>query len=378
MSDLQEAAENVVKRIVAASTPAVSADDAHALMAAPKRTLMMDKLLAVHFNMIGDFAAALEHAKSAFTLEETPENAKNIALMYRKSKRTSEGIAFCKDHEALLDPMSYNDILSMLYWDAKDDAAASLHGDASLALKDKACGDAPKLTPHLNEYDPEQPKQNLIVFSLWGEDPRYLTGAQNNVIVARYLYPGWICRFYVDRSVPDKALAALLSLGAQVIVAPKELPAAQYGLFWRFLVEDDESVALYICRDADSVMNIKERAAVEDWLASGKAFHIMRDLPIHAELILAGMWGAHRGNIGNMRKRVVDHVSGGIKKINNRITDQEFLRMVIWPIVKQDVLIHGSHLSYGATVPFRDEFRLPKAYHIGQNDWVHHRPKGGG
>ncbi len=87
--------------------------------------------------------------------------------------------------------------------------------------------------------------------------------------------------------------------------------SASFGLFWRFLVEDDPDVDFFLVRDADSVMNIKECAAVEDWLASGKAFHVMRDLPIHAELILAGMWGAHRGNIGNMRQRIVDHVTGG-------------------------------------------------------------------
>ena len=371
----QDAANKAVKRIISATTPVVTIEDAKILLAAPKRTLMMEKLLAVHFNGTADYENALKHAKVAFDGEKSAENAKNIALMYRKSKQLDEGIAFCKAQEKVMDPISFNDVLSMLYWDAKDDAAAAQHGDASLALKDQATPPGPALTPKLNTYDPEKPKQNLIVFSLWGTDARYIAGAQNNVVVARYMYPGWTCRFYVDRSVPDKALATLLNLGAQVLVAPKSMPAAEYGLFWRFLVEDDQNVALYLCRDADSVMNIKERAAVEDWLASGKAFHLMRDLPIHAELILAGMWGAHRGNIGNMRKRIVDHVTGGTKKINNKITDQEFLRMKIWPIVKQDVLSHGSSLTFGGSQPFRDEFRLPKAYHIGQNDWVHHRPK---
>jgi len=52
--------------------------------------------------------------------------------------------------------------------------------------------------------------------------------------------------------------------------------------------------------------------------------------------------------------------------------------MTIWPIVKQDVLMHGDHFSFGDTVPYREEFSLPSAYHIGQNDWVHHRAKGKG
>ena len=48
-----------------------------------------------------------------------------------------------------------------------------------------------------------------------------------------------------------------------------------------------------------------------------------------SELILAGMWGTHRGNIGDMRKRIAEHVEGADRKLGNRITDQEFLRWKI-------------------------------------------------
>ena len=85
--------------------------------------------------------------------------------------------------------------------------------------------------------------------------------------------------------------------------------------------------------------------------------------------------GAHRGNLGNMRKRITDHVAGGIKKINNTITDQEFLRSEIWPVVRQDVLVHDTWFNFGDPRRFRQEFILPANYHVGQNDWVHQRPR---
>lgn len=69
------------------------------------------------------------------------------------------------------------------------------------------------------------------------------------------------------------------------------LPANRYGLFWRFLVEDDRDVDIYVCRDADSVPTIRERVAVQDWLNSGQPFHVMRDFLTHSELVLAGLWG---------------------------------------------------------------------------------------
>ena len=158
-------------------------------------------------------------------------------------------------------------------------------------------------------------------------------------------------------------------------MAPKEWPAARYGLFWRFLVEDDPGVRLYLIRDADSVMNIKERAAVEDWLGSGRAFHVMRDRPTHCELILAGTWGAHRGNLPEIAKQIEAYIRAATKKLNNRTIDQEFLRRQIWPVVRQDVLVHSSHLQFGDPSPFRDEFRLPSNMHIGQDDWVHWRQR---
>ncbi len=351
MSDQRKAAEAIIERIRREPVPTVTAADAVVLQAVTGRSLMMEKLLAIHYNQTGDTDRALVTAQAIFAAEKAPENAKNVALLLRRLKRQAEGIAFAEENATHFRPVEWNDVLAMLHSDAGDMAAAARHGTQSLELKDAACKPAPPITPNIHRYDPEQSRRNIIAFSLWGSDPRYLAGARNNAVVARYLYPGWTVRFIIDETVPADARTTLMQEGAQLLLAPKEWPAAQYGLFWRFLVEDDPNIDFYLIRDADSVMNVKERAAVEDWLASGRAFHVMRDLPTHSELILAGMWGAHRGNIGGMAKRIAEHIAGAAKKLNNRITDQEFLRGVIWPIVRQDVLVHDSHLGFGEVQP---------------------------
>lgn len=371
MSDTVEKAESVVRRIVAQKVPEVTDEDAAVLIKSPQRSLMMDKLLAVYWNQKSDFAQALVYAEAILERERSAENAKNVAMLFRRNGKWHEGIAFCHDHIDLLDPIQANDLLCMLHRSAGHESEAVRHGNESLRLKDASVAEAAVIRPRTSVFDPERPEQNIIAFSLWGSDRRYVQGAINNTIVARYLYPGWRPRIYVDAQMGDDVIRALIENGAQVLRVSESLPARQYGLFWRFLVEDDPNVALWLCRDADSVMNIKERAAVEDWLASGRAFHVMRDTAGHAELILAGMWGAHRGNIGGMRQKVENHVSTAAKALNNRITDQEFLRWSIWPIVRQDVLVHDSHFSFGAPQRYRSEFRLPKNRHIGQNDWIH-------
>jgi len=42
--------------------------------------------------------------------------------------------------------------------------------------------------------------KNIISFSLWGNDPMYWKGAVKNIKLAKELYPGFICRFYVDKN----------------------------------------------------------------------------------------------------------------------------------------------------------------------------------
>ncbi|MEM9062926.1 MAG: hypothetical protein AAGD13_20880 [Pseudomonadota bacterium] len=374
MTESLAAANAIVERVKRDPHSGVNAEDAAILMRVPDRTLMMEKLLAIHFNQIQDFPRALEQARAVFAHEPTAEGAKNVALLLRRCGRLDDAVAFSMENESLFEPVEWNDTLCMTHWQRKDKEASIRHGRRSLELKDAAAPDAPEITPVRRSFDAEAPKRNIIAYSLFGSDQRYLMGAMNNAIVARYLYPGWTARFYVDDSVPAAFCKQLGSQGAQVLKIAGDWPASKFGLFWRFLVEDDAEVDFFLVRDADSVCNIKERAAVEDWLRSGKAFHVMRDLPIHSELILAGMWGAQRGNIGQMAKRVKTHVKTAEKKLNNRITDQEFTRNVLWPIVCQDVLAHDPHLRFAGAVPFRDEFRLPPSHHIGQNDWVHFKP----
>ena len=61
---------------------------------------------------------------------------------------------------------------------------------------------------------------------------------------------------------------------------------------WRILPLFDKKVDVFICRDADSRLSYREKAAVDEWLESNKALHIMRDHPKgHKTIMLAGMCG---------------------------------------------------------------------------------------
>ncbi len=205
--------------------------------------------------------------------------------------------------------------------------------------------------------------RNIISFSLWGEKPEYTEGAILNATIAPVIYPGWKCRFYCDTSVQAAVIEKLKSLGAEVKVLEKNnLPF--FGLFWRFFVADDANVDRFIIRDCDCVVNTKERIAVDEWIASGKLFHMMRDYASHTELIHAGMWGAVRGAIPKASELIVDYYDRHAKE---RTIDQRFLRHYIWPLAKQSHLCHDSQYNFNQSRSYQSLGCLPDDLNIGMN-----------
>ena len=69
---------------------------------------------------------------------------------------------------------------------------------------------------------------------------------------------------------------------------------------WRFDPLFEEDVEIVIVRDVDSQISMREKVAVDEWLKSGKKFHIMRDHKYHGRKylpgrILSGMFGVRDG-----------------------------------------------------------------------------------
>lgn len=186
--------------------------------------------------------------------------------------------------------------------------------------------------------------KKIISFSIWGKNPKYTLSAFKNIELANILYPDWICRFYVDESVPIE-IRNDLEKDSEVILQPKS--DGNYGMFWRFLPLDDLSVDRFIVRDTDSRLSIRERSAVQEWEDSGKCFHIMRDNKWHNVVPICGaMWGAtndFRPAYQNLLfkwlnmngHRVFSHPRG-----KYFFMDQSFLAEVIWPMVIDKHIAH--------------------------------------
>ena len=190
--------------------------------------------------------------------------------------------------------------------------------------------------------------KKIISFSIYGFDPKYAHAAIKSAKLQPEIYPDWTCRFYVNPEVPEDVLKELEDLGSEVIRKPKV--QGHLGMFWRFEPLKDETIERFIVRDTDSRLNVREAAAVQEWIESGKEFHIMRDHDQHAALICGGMWGATQEFIQKEKDLFDKEVEAHIKSIPfERIygargpyfnTDQPWLWKYIWPKIINTHIAH--------------------------------------
>jgi hypothetical protein len=132
-------------------------------------------------------------------------------------------------------------------------------------------------------------------------------------------------------------------------------------------VADDPGVRRWIVRDADSLLNLREATAVQEWLASDRHFHLMRDHFDHSELVLAGLWGGVHGALPPLQPLIPEFLASR-PGVLNRTADQELLREVLWPTIRTSVLMHDSQFSFGEPRDFSPFTALPAGAHLGC-DW---------
>jgi tetratricopeptide (TPR) repeat protein len=324
------------------------------------------KTLGLLFHRLGDPAAAA--TTFARLLDQAGDDAQvcgNLGVALLELGRVNEALPHLL-RAAGLEPDAPNWLDGLTHGYTRlgrvDDARAT--GLQSLQLKDAAAGPSPEPLARqvAPPFDVASPERNLIVYSLWGDAPRYLEGALRNAMLAPDLFPGWTCRFHCDDSVPIGLQHQLLAHGAQVVRMAR--PAQFYdGLFWRFSVIGEAGVDRFLVRDADSVLSAREKAAVDDWLLSGALFHVMRDNPLHSELMLAGMWGGVGGALPPLSRLARFSVA----HTPTRHIDQWFLRAVIWPRIRAHCLVHDSFYPFPGARPFPVHAWAEPDFHVGMN-----------
>jgi hypothetical protein len=224
------------------------------------------------------------------------------------------------------------------------------------------CGNMLELVATKEQIIPECCENNgkkVISYSLWGNNPTYNIGAIKNAVMAIEFYPEFECWFYIHReSVLNETINTLEKMKHVKIIfktgnLDNEICKPRT---WRYEAIDCDEVSVMMPRDTDSRFTLREKLGVDEWLKSDKTFHIMRDHPHHNFVILGGMFGTRK-------IKSFQNWTNAINIFNQtdiRMYDQDFLRDIIYPLIKNDSIIHATFNKY--------ENELCKDFPIGYDD----------
>lgn len=187
-------------------------------------------------------------------------------------------------------------------------------------------------------------KNNIISFSLFGDSPRYTDQLSSVVDSYNELLPDWKCRIYIAKDVQEKYIDLLIDKGCEIITMNSIGVDARYTM-WRFLALSDEKADAVIIRDLDSHASEREKKMLQEWLNSEKKFHIIRDHVNHSSKILAGTWGAKKNNLDIIKK------SKQMLLENYYGIDQVFLERHIYPLIKNNMMVHDIFLRFNDEKP---------------------------
>lgn len=203
--------------------------------------------------------------------------------------------------------------------------------------------------------------RKIISFSLYGSLPLYTDGAIANAELAAELYPGWTVRFYVDDTTPADVVSALRARHAEILPVTAPRLGPMYGRYWRFWIAAEPDIERFIVRDADSRLNTREKAAVDDWIKSGRSFHVMRDNAAHGRQILSGMWGATGNKLPQIR-----HLTDSWGRYSQQGENDLFMSEVIFPLISDDYICHDSYGHFPDAMPFPPHERMTGTSFVGE------------
>lgn len=207
--------------------------------------------------------------------------------------------------------------------------------------------------------------EKLFAFSLYGNNSIYINGSINNAKLIPELFgTEWKVRFYT-RDVSEDTIQKLKKLNAEVIDMTNS--DIKNGRLFRFLAIKQNN--LVMVRDCDSIVTVREKMMVNEFINSGKKLHIIRDHPNHKEHMMACSFGFNKSGV-EMKDIIY---KSGLKDNLNYIMDQVFLAKFIYPSYKSMMLIHDNFNHY-----YRERSEIILKYprvinHIGQRviDNVH-------
>jgi len=211
---------------------------------------------------------------------------------------------------------------------------------------------------------------NAFSFCLYGPTQVfYHQGFLENIELIKTHYPGWVVYAYLGSDTEPAFRDRLLSdpvvrVRDTGIVGPK-------NTILRFYAIDEPDVDICFFRDADSRIHWKDRWAINSFLKSGFACHVIRDHPDHSARILAGLWGLRSGTIPSIQDLYTAWTPasagfGDPAKLDGFGIDQNFLSLEVYPRIVDRLLVHFSYNQFRGETCVQFPFRYTNEIFCGQ------------
>jgi len=194
----------------------------------------------------------------------------------------------------------------------------------------------------------QKQKIKVISFCLWGNIKRYVYGLIRNIEIASKLYPDWICYVYLhSKSVNPNVISIIKKFhNTKVFLKNDDYIRPKRFMLWRLEPILDINVELFISRDIDTRIQLREILAVDEWVKSKKILHIMRDHPQHYPKILGGMYGI-RPHFNMRKKDWLDSIEKFYEIYGESTDDQKYLELYLYnSIDSKNIFIHDEIKRY--------------------------------
>jgi len=191
----------------------------------------------------------------------------------------------------------------------------------------------------------------VFSFCIYGDKKKYCQGLVENIKIINKDFPDYEIWIYTGTNVPQNYLDEYKNLPNTRLIYTNETGASL--MCYRFFPIDDQLVTLQFTRDADSRIGERDKWAINEFIKSDKTFHIIRDHYWHKRRITSGLMGIKRDAFPIEKNIKIEELYNNwsndisINKIKNDYdTDQLFNETIVYPLVKDNALIHSNIIGF--------------------------------
>ena len=161
------------------------------------------------------------------------------------------------------------------------------------------------------------------------------------------MLPEWIIRVHVVGSLTQEQQDRIVAHPNVEMVRCSRETGANGAV--RLLAIDDPGVLYVVSRDWNTRISVRDVMAIQEWMGTGLALHVVRDHQTHNAPLDSSRTGVyqHRPPLDNQQHTPLIHLALQAQQSNKKDKDNNwedaFTTEYLWPAYRKDALVHDSY-----------------------------------